>query len=271
MRSLQTAGAVSEVFGSGKLPRYRHLAYDWLGVGKEELAILGELLLRGEQTEGDLRGRASRMDEIPDLTTLRRHLDRSPPGTSSSGSRPRAGAECSRTACCPRRSSRRFAASSALPPRPSQAGRRRPTTGSWRRSGSGSPNSKPRWPNSGGGSARGSGGEGSDGEGGDGRLVVAKGGATGGLPEAALAQRPAVPPARAGGLLCVNADGIRVREGQARANRAGVESRAQPGWRSEAFTERSAGRMPEQASREMARACPELGAVFAGGVLCKPE
>lgn len=76
VRSLQTAGVVAEVFGSGKLPRYRHLAYEWLGVGKEELAILGELLLRGEQTEGDLRGRASRMDEIPDLPTLRSHLDR---------------------------------------------------------------------------------------------------------------------------------------------------------------------------------------------------
>jgi len=44
-------------------------------VGKEELAILGELLLRGEQSEGDLRGRASRMDPIPDLDALRAHLD----------------------------------------------------------------------------------------------------------------------------------------------------------------------------------------------------
>ena len=76
VRSLQTSGAVAEVFGSGKIPRYRHLAYDWLGVGKEELAIVGELLLRGEQSEGDLRGRASRMDPIPDLTALRGHLDR---------------------------------------------------------------------------------------------------------------------------------------------------------------------------------------------------
>jgi uncharacterized protein YceH (UPF0502 family) len=74
--SLRGAGAVAEVFGSGKIPRYRHLAYEWLGVGKEELAILGELLLRGEQTEGDLRGRASRMDPIPDLDQLRGHLDR---------------------------------------------------------------------------------------------------------------------------------------------------------------------------------------------------
>ena len=76
VRSLQSSGAVAEVFGSGKIPRYRHLAYDWLGVGKEELAIIGELLLRGEQSEGDLRGRASRMDPIPDLTALRGHLDR---------------------------------------------------------------------------------------------------------------------------------------------------------------------------------------------------
>jgi len=72
---LRQCGAMAEVFGSGKIPRYRHLAYEWLGVEKEELAILGELLLRGEQTEGDLRGRASRMDPIPDLDVLRGLLD----------------------------------------------------------------------------------------------------------------------------------------------------------------------------------------------------
>jgi uncharacterized protein YceH (UPF0502 family) len=75
LTSLRQCGAVAEVFGSGKIPRYRHLAYEWLGVGKEELAIMGELLLRGEQSEGDLRGRASRMDPIPDLEALRTHLD----------------------------------------------------------------------------------------------------------------------------------------------------------------------------------------------------
>lgn len=76
LESLRKCGAAAEVFGSGKTPRYRHLAYEWLDVGPEELAILGELLLRGEQTEGDLRGRASRMDPIPDLDALRGHLDR---------------------------------------------------------------------------------------------------------------------------------------------------------------------------------------------------
>jgi uncharacterized protein YceH (UPF0502 family) len=72
---LRQCGAMAEVFGSGKIPRYRHLAYEWLAVGAEELAILGELFLRGAQTEGDLRGRASRMDPIPDLDALRGHLD----------------------------------------------------------------------------------------------------------------------------------------------------------------------------------------------------
>ena len=76
LTSLRQSGAVAEVYGSGKIPRYRHLTYEWLGVEKEELAILGELLLRGEQTEGDLRGRAGRMDPIPDLDVLRGHLDR---------------------------------------------------------------------------------------------------------------------------------------------------------------------------------------------------
>jgi uncharacterized protein YceH (UPF0502 family) len=35
------------------------------------MAILAELLLRGPQTEGELRTRASRMDEISDLDALR--------------------------------------------------------------------------------------------------------------------------------------------------------------------------------------------------------
>jgi len=75
LASLRECGAAAEVFGNGRLARYRHLAYDWLGIDKEDLAIIGELLLRGEQSEGDLRGRASRMDPIPDLNVLRTHLD----------------------------------------------------------------------------------------------------------------------------------------------------------------------------------------------------
>lgn len=76
LESLREAGVVTEIFGSGRVPRYRHHAYEWFGnIGKEDLSILAELLLRGEQSEGDLRGRASRMDPIPDLGFLRTRLD----------------------------------------------------------------------------------------------------------------------------------------------------------------------------------------------------
>jgi uncharacterized protein YceH (UPF0502 family) len=68
---LKTLGAVAEVQGGGRVSRYRHLLYEWLGVDKVELAVMAELLLRGTQTEGELRGRAARMEPIADLTALR--------------------------------------------------------------------------------------------------------------------------------------------------------------------------------------------------------
>jgi hypothetical protein len=51
------------------------MMYDWLGVNKVELGVMTELLLRGAQTEGELRGRAARMDPIADLTALRPIVD----------------------------------------------------------------------------------------------------------------------------------------------------------------------------------------------------
>jgi uncharacterized protein YceH (UPF0502 family) len=67
--------AVVEVQGSGRVPKFRHLMYEWLGVDKVELAVMAELLLRGAQTEGELRGRAARMEPIADLAALRTVLD----------------------------------------------------------------------------------------------------------------------------------------------------------------------------------------------------
>jgi uncharacterized protein len=68
---LRTLGAVTEVQGGGRVPRYRHHLYEWLGVDKLESAVMTELLLRGAQTEGELRGRAARMEPIADLNILR--------------------------------------------------------------------------------------------------------------------------------------------------------------------------------------------------------
>jgi hypothetical protein len=68
---LRAAGAVTEVQGGGRVARFRHHAYEWLGVDKTELAVMAELLLRGAQTEGELRGRSARMEPISDLGALR--------------------------------------------------------------------------------------------------------------------------------------------------------------------------------------------------------
>lgn len=75
LESLRKVGAVSEIQGSGRVDKYRHLAYDWLGVEKVELAVMAELLLRGAQTLGELRGRAARMEPIKDMGELRPVLD----------------------------------------------------------------------------------------------------------------------------------------------------------------------------------------------------
>jgi uncharacterized protein YceH (UPF0502 family) len=74
LERLKQAGAAGEVQGGGRVPRFKHYLYDWLGVDKLELSVMTELLLRGAQTEGELRGRASRMDPIPDLSVLRELL-----------------------------------------------------------------------------------------------------------------------------------------------------------------------------------------------------
>jgi len=68
---LRHLGAVVEVQGGGRVAKYRHMMYEWLGVDKVEAAVMTELLLRGTQTVGELRGRAARMDPVADVAALR--------------------------------------------------------------------------------------------------------------------------------------------------------------------------------------------------------
>ncbi len=72
---LRELGGVTIVQGSGRVTKVRHYAYQWLGISKVEGAIMTELLLRGEQTLGELRTRASRMEPINDLEELKRLMD----------------------------------------------------------------------------------------------------------------------------------------------------------------------------------------------------
>ncbi len=71
LERLRNYGAVALVQGSGRVEKFRHYLSEWLGVDKCELAVMTELLLRGAQTEGELRQRASRMEQIADLPALR--------------------------------------------------------------------------------------------------------------------------------------------------------------------------------------------------------
>ena len=73
LEALQPKGYLTRIQG-GRVERWRHNLYDLWRVGKVDLAILTELLLRGPQTEGELRQRASRMEPIEDIESLRAAL-----------------------------------------------------------------------------------------------------------------------------------------------------------------------------------------------------
>jgi len=72
---LTALGAASEAPIVSRVPKYRHHAYEWLGVNRAEMAVMAELLLRGAQSLGDLRARAARMEPIADLTALKPVVD----------------------------------------------------------------------------------------------------------------------------------------------------------------------------------------------------
>jgi uncharacterized protein YceH (UPF0502 family) len=70
LASCQKQGLAIKITGS-RVDRWRHSLYDVWKVDKVELAVLAELLLRGPQTEGELRGRVSRMEPVEELDSLR--------------------------------------------------------------------------------------------------------------------------------------------------------------------------------------------------------
>jgi len=65
---LRAKGMVREVMlSSSRVTKYRHVAREALEVSTSELVVLAELLLRGPQTVGELRGRASRMHSLESI------------------------------------------------------------------------------------------------------------------------------------------------------------------------------------------------------------
>jgi uncharacterized protein YceH (UPF0502 family) len=72
LRLCQLVGAAHAA--GGRAERFRHNAREVWGWLSGELAVMAELLLRGPQTSGDLRGRAARMHALLTLEDLERVL-----------------------------------------------------------------------------------------------------------------------------------------------------------------------------------------------------
>ncbi|MEM0926187.1 MAG: YceH family protein [Planctomycetota bacterium] len=72
---LRKVGAAREVQGNGRVTKYRHAAYEWMNLDSPQAAVMTELLLRGPQTLGELRTRASRMYNLPDLDAVKSVLE----------------------------------------------------------------------------------------------------------------------------------------------------------------------------------------------------
>ena len=64
----------SDTLGS-RVSKYRHNAPEKLGVTLRQLAVLAELLLRGPQTLGELRGRATRMHPLESVEMVQSIVD----------------------------------------------------------------------------------------------------------------------------------------------------------------------------------------------------
>ncbi|MBL9150313.1 MAG: DUF480 domain-containing protein [Phycisphaerae bacterium] len=73
---LRAKGLAREVsLAASRVEKFRHVAREALGVSTSELVLLAELLLRGPQTVGELRGRASRMHPFESLEATQTILE----------------------------------------------------------------------------------------------------------------------------------------------------------------------------------------------------
>src|SRR5438105_15642728 len=76
LRDKRLAGIIT---GAGsRVPKYNHRFSETLNLGRREIAILCELMLRGPQTLGELRTRTERLHRFEDLSEIERLIERMP-------------------------------------------------------------------------------------------------------------------------------------------------------------------------------------------------
>ena len=76
-QSLGKRGWARFTSGQGsRAAKYRQTFDEALGLGRDEMALLGVLMLRGPQTPGELKGRADRLHAFADLGEVQATLER---------------------------------------------------------------------------------------------------------------------------------------------------------------------------------------------------
>lgn len=75
LRQLETMGLVRQQFSS-RAERYEHRLGSMLDLTRQQVALIGLLLLRGPQTLGELYARSERLARFNDADDVRHHLDR---------------------------------------------------------------------------------------------------------------------------------------------------------------------------------------------------
>lgn len=75
-QALKTRSLAIQFFGAGaRVPKWEEALCATAHLEKAEAAVLAELMLRGPQSEGELRSRASRMVDLPTLESLHAVLE----------------------------------------------------------------------------------------------------------------------------------------------------------------------------------------------------
>ncbi|HEV2915591.1 MAG TPA: YceH family protein [Pyrinomonadaceae bacterium] len=76
LESLRAKNLVYVFYGSNsRVPKYKHVASEILGLSPRELALMCVLMLRGPQTPGELRGRTDRLYDFSGLEEVEETLN----------------------------------------------------------------------------------------------------------------------------------------------------------------------------------------------------
>jgi uncharacterized protein len=79
LQSLRDKGLLLAITGAGsRVPKYGHRISEKLNLGRRELAIMCELMVRGPQTLGELRTHCERMHAFDDLAEVEAVIERLP-------------------------------------------------------------------------------------------------------------------------------------------------------------------------------------------------